>query len=115
MHRPGPESRTTVLIPAGVWYKTAMAHTRRDKKKLLDRVRRIRGQVNALYAALDQEQECSDVLHRLAACRGALNSLMVEVLEGHVKFHVLDPDRKPSSERAEAAQELIDVIQTYLK
>lgn len=92
-----------------------MAHTIRDKKKLLHRISRIRGQVNAIEKALEEGKDCSMVLLNLAACRGALNSLMAEILEGHIRFHVLDPGRKPTADQAEAAQELIDVIKSYLK
>ena len=92
-----------------------MAHTIRDKKKLLNRVRRIRGQIEAVERALDQEQGCSEILCLIAATRGAMNALMFEVLEGHVRMHVLDPDRDPTSEHAQAAQELIDVVKAYLK
>ncbi len=92
-----------------------MAHTIRDKKKLLNRVRRIRGQIDAVEKALDQEHDCSAILLTIAACRGAINSLMAEVIEGHIRYHVVDPDQQPSTERAKAAQELIDVVRTYLK
>jgi DNA-binding FrmR family transcriptional regulator len=92
-----------------------MAHTIRDKTKLLNRVRRIRGQLDALERALGEEAECNEVLQQIAACRGAMNGLMAEVLEGHVRFHVVDPDRKPTSAQAKAAQELIDVVRAYLK
>jgi DNA-binding FrmR family transcriptional regulator len=92
-----------------------MAHTVKDKQKLLHRIRRIRGQVIAIERALEQEKDCSTVLLTLAACRGAINSLMAQLLEGHVRFHVLDPDRKPGAEQAEAAQELITIIKSYLK
>jgi DNA-binding FrmR family transcriptional regulator len=92
-----------------------MAHTIRDKTKLLNRVRRIRGQLDALERALGEEAECNVVLQQIAACRGAMNGLMAEVLEGHVRFHVVDPDRKPTSAQAKAAQELIDVVRAYLK
>ena len=71
-----------------------MAHTSKDKEKLLTRVRRIRGQVDAIERALDSEQECAGVLQLMAACRGALNGLMAEVMEGHVRFHVLSPDKR---------------------
>ena len=80
-----------------------MAHTIRDKKKLLNRVRRIRGQIAAVEKALDQEQDCSTILLTIAACRGAINSLMAEVIEGHIRFHVVDPDHQPTSEKARAA------------
>jgi len=92
-----------------------MAHTVRDKKKLLNRVRRIRGQLDALERALVDERDCSDVLHLIAACRGAMNGLMTVVVEGHVRTHVLDPDARPTSRQAKAAQELLDVLRTYLK
>src|SRR2546427_1852225 len=68
-----------------------MAHTQRDKKKLLDRIRRIRGQVNAVEKAVEEERECSAVLQTLAACRGAINGLLAEIIEGHVEHHLADP------------------------
>ena len=92
-----------------------MAHTIRDKKKLLNRVRRIRGQIDAVEKALEQEQDCSRILLTIAACRGAINGLMAEIIEGHIRYHVVDPDREPTSAKARAAQELIDVLKAYLK
>lgn len=92
-----------------------MAHTIRDKEKLLNRIRRIRGQIDAVERALDQERDCSSILQTIAACRGAINGLMAEIIEGHMRLHVLDPDRRPTSEQAKAAQVLIDVVKTYLK
>jgi DNA-binding FrmR family transcriptional regulator len=92
-----------------------MAHTIRDKKKLLNRLRRIRGQVDAIERLLEQEEDCSAILQTIAACRGAVNGLMAEVIEGHIRFHIVDPDHQPTSQRARAAQELIEVVQAYLK
>ena len=92
-----------------------MAHTIRDKKKLLNRVRRISGQLAAVEKALAEDQDCSAILMTIAACRGAINGLMAEVIEGHIRYHVVDPDRKPTTEKARAVQELIDVIDAYLK
>jgi len=92
-----------------------MGHTARDKEKLLVRVRRIRGQVEAVERALKDEHECSDLLQLVAACRGALNGLMAELVEGHIWFHVLDPDRPKDSSQAVAAEELIDIVKAYLK
>lgn len=93
-----------------------MAHTQRDKKKLLNRVRRIRGQIDAIERGLEEESEgCTPILQLIASCRGAINGLMAEVIEGHIRFHVIDPDCKPTSEQTEAAEELIDVVKTYLK
>jgi FrmR/RcnR family transcriptional regulator, repressor of frmRAB operon len=92
-----------------------MAHIIRDKQKLLNRIRRIRGQLNAIETALDEERDCSVILQTIAACRGAINGLMAEIMEGHIRFHVVDPDQDPTSERARAAQELIDLVNAYLK
>ena len=84
-----------------------MAHTTKDREKLLNRVRRIKGQISAIEKALESEQECSRVLQTIAACRGAINGLMAEVLEGHVRFHVVDPSREPTTEQAEATSVLM--------
>ena len=92
-----------------------MAHIIRDKKKMLHRVRRIRGQIEAIETAIEREAECSEILHTISACRGAINALMAEVLDGHIRFHVMDPDENPRSEKARATQELIDVLRSYLK
>jgi DNA-binding FrmR family transcriptional regulator len=92
-----------------------MAHTVRDKEKLVLRIRRIRGQIEAVERALNTDQDCSDVLQLITAARGALNGLMAELVEDHVRFHVIDPRQKPSSEQALAADELVDIIRSYLK
>lgn len=92
-----------------------MAHTALDKKKLLDRIRRIRGQLNGLEKALDKGSPCGEILMTLTACRGAMNSLMAELLEGHVREHVLQQSSEPDSGSIEAAEELIEVIKRYLR
>jgi DNA-binding FrmR family transcriptional regulator len=92
-----------------------MTHTIREKTKLLNRVRRIRGQVEAVERALEQELGCADVLHLVAAVRGAINGLMAEVMEDHIRLHVVDPARERNSARAERVQELIEVVHAYLK
>lgn len=92
-----------------------VAHTTRDKKKLLNRVRRIKGQVEAIERAIEGEAECASVLNTIAACRGAINGLMAEIIEGHVLFHVLDPARGPETAQGKAAAELIEVVNAYLK
>lgn len=92
-----------------------MAHTVRDKQKLVRRVQRIIGQVEAVDRALENEHDCADIMQLIAAARGAMNSLMAEVVEGHVRYHMVDPDRRPTSAEARAAQELIDVVRSYVK
>jgi FrmR/RcnR family transcriptional regulator, repressor of frmRAB operon len=92
-----------------------MLDTTRDKTKVLNRVRRIRGQVEALERAVEQEIGCSDVLQLITSARGAINGLMAEVLQDHIRMRVLDPLREPDGKRASAAEELINVVHSYLK
>jgi DNA-binding FrmR family transcriptional regulator len=90
-----------------------MAHTGREKTKLLARVRRIRGQVEAIERALETDVGCADVLHAIASVRGAMNSLMAEVMEDHIRFHVMGP--AGDSEGEKGAEELIDVVRMFMK
>ncbi len=90
-------------------------HTVREREKLIARVRRIRGQIEAVERAITEEKGCYDVLHTVTAARGALNSLVAEMIEDHVRYHVLDPDEKVSPKRARAADELIDIVRAYVK
>ena len=92
-----------------------MAHTIRQKNKLMARVRRIRGQVEALERALDAEIGCGDVLMLVASLRGAVNGLSAEVIEDHIRHHVVNPDSDSDPARAQGAAELIEVVRTYLK
>ena len=92
-----------------------MGHTSREKTKLLNRVRRIRGQVEAIERALEGENDCAQVLQLIASTRGAINGLMAEVLEDHVREHVAAPNGLSDAERAKGADELVDVIRTYFK
>lgn len=92
-----------------------MAHTIREKSKLLARVRRIRGQVDAIERALENEIGCSDVLQLIASVRGAVKGLMAEVMEDHIRNHVVDPTREPDPQRAKGAEDLIEVVRAYLK
>ena len=90
-----------------------MSHTIQEKKKLLNRVRRVAGQIEAIERALDDEKGCATVLHLIVAARGAINGLMSEVIEDHIRLHVMDPAK--SAERARGAEELIEAVQSYLK
>jgi DNA-binding FrmR family transcriptional regulator len=92
-----------------------MGHTIKNKQQLLARVRRVRGQVEAIERALEQEKGCAAVLQLVVAARGAMNSLMAEVIEDHIRLHVVDPSRERNDQRAKAAEELIEVVQVYLK
>ena len=92
-----------------------MSHTIRQKQKLLARVRRIRGQVEAIERALDSEAGCDQVMHLIAGTRGAIAGLMAEVVEEHVRTHLVDADKHPKALNTDAAEQLLDVVRTYLK
>jgi DNA-binding FrmR family transcriptional regulator len=92
-----------------------MSHTIKEKTKLLARVRRIKGQMEAIERALEAELGCADVLMLVASVRGAVNGLTVELMEDHIRNHVIDPAHEPDPERAKGAAELIEVVRTYLK
>jgi DNA-binding FrmR family transcriptional regulator len=92
-----------------------MAHTAEEKKRLLNRVRRILGQVRAVEKTLDNEGECSEVLHNIAACRGAMDALMAEVIEGHIRFHILPRNGSATDEQERAADDLVSALRAYLK
>jgi DNA-binding FrmR family transcriptional regulator len=92
-----------------------MSHTIREKKKLLARVRRIRGQVEGIERALEGEAGCDRIMHMIAGIRGSVAGLMAEVVEDHVRTHLVDPAKNPGALNAEAAEQLIEVVHTYLK
>jgi DNA-binding FrmR family transcriptional regulator len=90
-----------------------LAHTIKEKTKLLARVRKVRGQLEAVERAIENETGCAEVLHLIAAARGAVNSLMAEVIEDHIRIHVVAPAK--DAERVRGAEELIEAVQSYLK
>ena len=92
-----------------------MSHTVHEKKKLLARVRRIRGQVEAIERSLESEAGCEQVMHQIAGVRGAMAGLMAELVEDHVRTHLVDVDRNSGALKQAAAEQLIDVFRTYLK
>jgi DNA-binding FrmR family transcriptional regulator len=92
-----------------------MSHTIREKQKLLARVRRLRGQIEAIERALENEAGCERIMHLIAGVRGATAGLMAEVIEDHVRTHLVDPDKHPGALDIEATEQLLDVVRTYLK
>ena len=89
-----------------------MSHTLKHKKPLLNRVRRLRGQLEALERALDEETGCYPILQQITAIRGAINGLMATVIEGHIREHM-----QPLLEQDEpqATEELVKVLRSYFK
>lgn len=90
-------------------------HTVKQKSKLLARVKRIKGQLEAVERALEAELGCTDVLMLVASVRGAIGGLTTELLEDHIRHHVVDPASEKDPEKAKGAADLIDVVRTYLK
>jgi DNA-binding FrmR family transcriptional regulator len=91
-----------------------MSHTVREKAKLLARVRRILGQVGAIERALEAEVACADILQVIASVRGAVDGLVAEAIEDHIRWHVCAPSLG-AQERAEGADDLIEIVRSYLK
>ncbi|MDR2852330.1 MAG: metal-sensing transcriptional repressor [Burkholderiaceae bacterium] len=87
-----------------------MPHTSEEKKKALLRVRRIRGQTEALERALEAGADCAPVLQQLAAIRGAVNGLMSQVLESHIRGEFSDDPG-----HAQLAQDMTALVRTYLR
>lgn len=92
-----------------------MAHTVQEKKKLLARVSRLQGQLESIRSAIEEEKECATVLQQIAACRGAINSLLVEIIDGEIRFHVLSKNSKLDSREARAAENLVEILHRYIK
>jgi DNA-binding FrmR family transcriptional regulator len=92
-----------------------MSHTIREKQKLLARTRRIRGQIDGIERALSKETGCDRILHLIAGARGAMAGLMAEVIEDHVREHLVDTEKHPGALNAEAADQLLEVVRAYLK
>jgi DNA-binding FrmR family transcriptional regulator len=92
-----------------------MSHSVHEKQKLLNRVRRLRGQVDAIERTLDAEGSCTEVMRLLTAARGAMNGMMAEVVEDHIQMHMMEANRKPTRDEIEAADELVEVLRSYIR
>lgn len=85
----------------------------REKVKLLQRTRKLKGQLDAVERTLSSEADCGDQLMLLAAVRGGVTSLMAEILETHIRFHLVDGVKEQIA--PELAEDLIDLVRAYLK
>jgi len=92
-----------------------LSHTTKNLKKQLARIRRIRGQVEAIERALQGQGDSEQLLQLVASCRGALNGLMAGLIEGHLRFHVLPPADRADPGQLEAAEELVAVVKRYFQ
>jgi len=92
-----------------------VTHTLQDKTRLLQRVRRLRGQVEAIERALLKDVDCARIMQLTVSVRGAANGLMAELLEDHIRLHVSDPAHDRDRSRARGARHLIEVVHAYLR
>ena len=90
-----------------------MSHTLRQKEKLIARIRRLKGQLEGVERALEADAPCAEVLRQIASVRGAVSGLTVEVMEDHLREHVLAAETE--DERRQGGEEMIAVIRTYMK
>lgn len=93
----------------------APVHADKEKSKLLARVRRIKGQVEALERALEAEADSEKILHLIAGARGSISGLMGEVVEHHILHHLADDPQQPGVLKPDAQRALIDIIHSYIK
>lgn len=91
-----------------------MSHVAEERKKLLIRVRKIKGQAVALESSLEGEPECMKIMQQIAAIKGAVNGLMREVLDGHLREH-LGANDISSQQREEEVEQVILILKSYLK
>ena len=91
-----------------------MSHLDREQTKLVARIKRIRGQVDSIERSLTSGDDCADILMLLANVRGGINSLMAEVLEDHIRLHLLSSERS-SAPPHELAEDMIELVRAYLK
>lgn len=90
-------------------------HVAKEKVKLLNRLRRLRGQIEAIERAVDADEECAGVLQQATSCRGALDGFIAEVIEDHIREHMVAGEALTADRRAAAAEELIEIVHAYLK
>jgi DNA-binding FrmR family transcriptional regulator len=88
-----------------------MSHVSREELDLLNRTKKIIGQLESVLRGLNEHEQCSNILQRLAAARGAINGLMAELMEDHIRNHM---PRKNNAGK-EATEDLIEIVRTYLK
>ena len=90
-----------------------MAHTAREKEKILSRINRMKGQLDAVAKALDGDRDCYEIMRLLASCRGAINGLMGDVIEGHIRDHIVQAETKKDA--AQSGEEIIEIMKSFWK
>ncbi len=92
-----------------------MSHVAKEKAKLLNRIRRLRGQIEAIERAIESGQECADVLQQATSCRGALDGFIADGIEDHIREHLVDPRADRNDPRVTAAEGLVAIVHQYLQ
>src|ERR1700679_3908787 len=111
LRRPRLSWATSVVLYPPRVVKGKMSHRSQEKLDLVNRTKKIIGQLESALRGLNDDEQCADVLQRLAAARGSINSLMGELLEDHIRNHM--PRNSKSSE--EAAEDVVEIVRMYLK
>ena len=101
------------IIPRGVYSQAPMRYAEKEKRKLVNRLSRVRGQIEAMQAALENDASCTALLQQAVTCRGAMDGFIGTVIEHHVRQHVAGPSNT-EEDRITAAEELIKVVHAYL-
>lgn len=94
--------------------KDKLPEISKEKQKLLSRIKRLAGQIDAVQRSVTEGDECADILMLLAAIRGGVNSLMAEILEDHIRLHITRPNRSTGTPE-ELTEDLIGLVRAYLK
>ncbi|MBK7209612.1 metal/formaldehyde-sensitive transcriptional repressor [Dokdonella sp.] len=90
-----------------------MSHVVLNQSKLLARTRRISGQLAAVEKAIAEGVDCAAVLTQVAAVRGAVQGLLLEVLSEHLREHVANEPR--AKLREEETANVISLFRTFMK
>ena len=107
-------AHTAYILSRGIGSSLKMTQSQREQQKLRNRIRRIRGQIDAIERALAEEASCAAVLQQATACRGALDGLIAEIIEDHIHQHLVDPKAPVEDPRNRAAEELVEIVHSYL-
>ncbi|WP_323040481.1 metal/formaldehyde-sensitive transcriptional repressor [Gemmobacter sp.] len=96
-----------------------MPYTPEDKKRAITRLRRIKGQAEALERAIEAGTDCAPLLQQIVAMRGAANGLMAQVMESHLR-ETFGPGKNPAEddrdrEHDAAVEGVMKILRTYLK
>ena len=95
-------------------FESEMSRVEKEKKKLLNRLRRLRGQLDAIERAVEADEECARVIQQASACRGAMDGFIAEIIEDHILEHMVDQAAPANDSRTKAAQELVGIVHSYL-